>query len=158
MNRAVVEILLVEDTPEDVELTLHALRQEKLANHVEVVRDGEQALDFLFCRGSYAGRSFEVPPRVVLLDLKLPKVDGLEVLREVKSDPRTKAIPVVILTASREDQDLVDGYGLGANGYIQKPVGFEEFRNIVKQLGLYWLVVNEPPPPGAFRPPSPTGE
>ena len=153
MEREEVGILLVEDNPEDVELTLHALRQEKLANRVEVVRDGEEALDFLFCRGSHDSRSFEGPPHVVLLDLKLPKVDGLEVLREVKADPRTKAIPVVILTASREERDLVDGYHLGANGYIQKPVGFEEFRNIVKQLGLYWLVVNEPPPPGAFRPP-----
>jgi len=153
MEREEVGILLVEDNPEDVELTLHALRQEKLANRVEVVRDGEEALDFLFCRGAYDSRSFEGPPHVVLLDLKLPKVDGLEVLREVKADPRTKAIPVVILTASREERDLVDGYQLGANGYIQKPVGFEEFRNIVKQLGLYWLVVNEPPPPCAFRPP-----
>ncbi len=153
-----VEILLVEDNPEDVELTLHALRQEKLANRVEVVRDGEEALDFLFCRGSYASRSFEEPPHVVLLDLKLPKVDGMEVLREVKVDPRTKAIPVVILTASREERDLVNGYHLGANGYIQKPVGFEEFRSIVKQLGLYWLVVNEPPPPSAFRAPTRMGE
>jgi len=158
MRQEVVEILLVEDNPEDVELTLHALRQEKLANHVEVVRDGEEALDFLFCRGAFAGRSFEGPPHVVLLDLKLPKVDGLEVLREVKTDPRTKAIPVVILTASREERDLVNGYHLGANGYIQKPVGFEEFRNIVKQLGLYWLVVNEAPPPTAFRTPSRTRE
>jgi CheY-like chemotaxis protein len=153
-----VEILLVEDNAEDVELTMHALRQENLANRVEVARDGEQALDFLFCRGSYADRTFEGPPNVVLLDLKLPKVDGLEVLREAKSDPRTKAIPIVILTASREEQDMVNGYGLGANGYIQKPVVFDEFRNIVKQLGLYWLVVNQPPPPGAFRPPNPTGE
>jgi two-component system response regulator len=158
MRQAEIEILLVEDNAEDVELTLHALRQEKLANRVEVVRDGEEALDFLFCRGRYAGRSFEGPPNVVLLDLKLPKVDGLEVLREVKSDPRTRAIPVVILTASREEQDMVNGYCLGANGYIQKPVGFDEFRGIVKQLGLYWLVVNEPPPPGAFRAPFRTGE
>jgi two-component system response regulator len=151
MREEEIEILLVEDNPDDIELTLHALRQEKLANRVEVVRDGEEALDFLFCRGAYAGRSFEEPPHVVLLDLKLPKVEGLEVLREVKADPRTKAIPVVILTASREEQDLVNGYQLGANGYIQKPVGFEDFRHIVKQLGLYWLVVNEPPPPSAFR-------
>ena len=158
MKQAEVEILLVEDNPEDVELTLHALCQEKLANHVEVVRDGEEALDFLFCRGPWAGRSFEGPPNVVLLDLKLPKVDGLEVLREVKGDPRTKAIPIVILTASREEQDMVDGYCLGANGYIQKPVSFDEFRNIVKQLGLYWLVVNVPPPPGAFRPTLRSGE
>jgi CheY-like chemotaxis protein len=134
-------------------LTVHALRREKLANHIEVARDGEEALDFLFCRGPHAERSFERPPRLVLLDLKLPKVDGTEVLRAVKSDPRTKAIPVVILTASREEQDLVNGYHLGANGYIQKPVDFDHFRNIVKQLGLYWLVVNEPPPASAFRAP-----
>jgi len=146
-----VEILLVEDNPEDVELTLHALRQENLANCIQVVRDGEEALDFVFCRGDFAGRSFETPPRVILLDLKLPKVDGMEVLREVKSDPRTKAIPVVILTASREEKDLVNGYHLGVNGYIQKPVDFDKFREIVKRLGLYWLVVNEPPPAAAFR-------
>lgn len=152
MARDEIEILLVEDNPEDVELTLHALRREKLANSIEVVRDGEEALDFLFCRGPYADRHFENAPRLVLLDLKLPKVDGLEVLREVKNDPRTKAIPVVILTASREEADMVNGYHLGANGYIQKPVDFETFRDIVKQMGLYWLVVNEPPPASAFRP------
>jgi CheY-like chemotaxis protein len=151
MIRQDVEILLVEDNPDDVELTLHALRQEKLANHIEVARDGEEALDFLFCRGPYAQRSFEQPPRVVLLDLKLSKVDGMEVLREIKKDPRTRAIPVVILTASREESDLANGYHLGANGYVQKPVDFDNFRNLVKQLGLYWLVVNEPPPPAAFH-------
>jgi len=154
MREREVEILLVEDNPEDIELTLHALRQENLANRVEVVRDGEEALDFLFCRGPYATRRFDGPPHVVLLDLKLPKVDGLEVLREAKADPRTKAIPIVILTASREERDLVNGYHLGANGYIQKPVEFDEFRNIVKQLGLYWLVVNEAPPACAFRTPT----
>ncbi len=146
-----VEILLVEDNSEDVELTLHALRQEKLANSIQVARDGEEALDFLFCRGAFSSRSFENPPRVVLLDIKLPKVDGMEVLREMKGDPRTKAIPVVILTASREEKDMVNGYHLGANGYIQKPVDFDQFREAVKQLGLYWLVVNEPPPSSAFR-------
>jgi len=151
MIRQDVEILLVEDNPDDVELTLHALRQEKLANHIEVARDGEEALDFLFCRGPYAQRSFEQPPRVVLLDLKLSKVDGMEVLREIKKDPRTRAIPVVILTASREESDLANGYHLGANGYVQKPVDFDNFRNLVKQLGLYWLVVNEPPPPAALH-------
>lgn len=152
MGRDEPEILLVEDDPRDVELTLHVLRQENLANHIQVVRDGEEALDFVFCRGDFTGRSFESPPRVVLLDLKLPKVDGMEVLREVKSDPRTRAIPVVILTASREEKDMVNGYRLGVNGYIQKPVDFDKFREMVKQLGLYWLVVNEPPPPAAFRP------
>ena len=151
MTRRDVEILLVEDNPDDIELTLHALRQEKLANHIEVARDGEEALDFLFCRGSHAKRSFELPPRVVLLDLKLPKVDGMQVLREIKNDPRTKAIPIVILTASREESDMVNGYHLGVNGYIQKPVDFDNFRNLVKQLGLYWLLVNEPPPAAAFR-------
>jgi len=152
MGREEVEILLVEDNLEDVELTLHALRQQHLANDIQVVRDGEEALDFLFCRGAYGQRAFESPPRVVLLDLKLPKVDGLEVLRQIKSDPRTKAIPVVILTASREEKDMVNGYHIGVNGYIQKPVDFDHFRQTVKQLGLYWLVVNEPPPAGAFRP------
>jgi two-component system response regulator len=151
MVKAAVEILLVEDNPEDVELTLHALRQEKLANSIQVARDGEEALDFLFCRGQFTHRSFERPPRVVLLDLKLPKVDGLDVLREIKQDARTRPIPVVILTASREEKDMVNGYHLGANGYIQKPVDFDNFREAVRQLGLYWLVINEPPPVSAFR-------
>jgi two-component system response regulator len=151
MSDQETEILLVEDNAADVELTLHALRQEKLANRIEVARDGEEALDFLFCRGPHADRSFEKPPRLVLLDLKLLKVDGLEVLRQVKNDPRTKAIPVVIMTASREEKDLINSYHLGVNGYIQKPVDFDKFREVVKQLGLYWLVVNEPPPASAFR-------
>ena len=151
MIRQDVEILLVEDNADDVELTLHALHQERLANRIEVARDGEEALDFLFCRGPYAHRSFEQPPRIVLLDLKLPKLDGIEVLREIKNDPRTKAIPVVILTASREESDITNGYHLGVNGYIQKPVDFDNFRSIVKQLGLYWLVVNLPPPAAAFQ-------
>jgi len=146
-----VEILLVKDNPDDVELTLHALRQERLANHIEVARDGEEALDFLFCRGPYAQRSFDQPPRVVLLDLKLPKMDGMEVLREIKKDPRTKAIPVVVLTASQEESYMVNGYHLGANGYVQKPVDFDNLRNLVKQLGLYWLVVNQPPPAAVFQ-------
>ena len=145
-----VEILLVEDNPDDVELAVHALRRENLANHIEIARDGEEALDFLFCRGRHKDRSFQAPPRLVLLDLKLPKVDGLEVLKEVKSDPRTKAIPVVIVTSSREEMDLVNGYKLGTNAYIQKPVDFAQFREMVKQLGLFWLVVNQPPPAGAF--------
>lgn len=145
-----VEILLVEDNPADVELTLYALRNDRLRNSIHVARDGEEALDFLFCRGAHSQRSFAQAPKLILLDLKLPKVDGLEVLREVKNDARTKAIPVVILTSSKEEKDLVNGYQLGANSYIQKPVDFTQFRETVKQLGLYWLLVNEPPPSNAF--------
>lgn len=154
MSRTEVDILLVEDNPADVELTLHALRIENLVNRIWVARDGEEALDFLFCRGAHNQRSFERPPRLVLLDLKLPKVDGMEVLREVKSDPRTRAIPVVILTSSKEDKDMVNSYQMGVNSYIQKPVDFDQFRETVKQLGLYWLVVNEPAPLEAFQPSS----
>ena len=151
MAQKQLEILLVEDNPDDAELAVTALKREKLANRIEVVRDGEEALEFLFCRGSYASRRFDNPPRLVLLDLKLPKVDGLEVLRELKADERTKAIPVVILTSSREEEDLVNGYRLGTNAYIQKPVDFAQFRDIVKKFGLFWLVVNQPPPPKAFQ-------
>ncbi len=150
MRETLMEILLVEDNTKDIKLTLQALQDENLSNHIEVARDGEEALEFIFCRGPYSGRRFDRPPRLVLLDLKLPKVDGLEVLKTMKGDPRTKAIPVVILTASKEEQDLVEGYKLGANAYIQKPVDFDQFRQIVKQLGLFWLVVNQPPPPAAF--------
>ncbi len=146
-----VEILLVEDNPEDVELTLHALRHSNLANQIHVARDGEEALDFVFCRGAFNARSFDRPPKVILLDLKLPKEDGIEVLRQVKSDPRTKPIPVVALTSSKEDRDLVQSYDLGVNSYIQKPVDFSQFREIVKQLGLYWLLVNLPSPSNAFK-------
>lgn len=144
MTQRQVEILLVEDNQDDVELTLHALQKEKLANNIHVARDGEEALDFLFCNGIHADRSFE-RPRLILLDLKLPKVDGMEVLKRVKADARTKAIPVVILTSSKEERDLVTGYGLGANSYIQKPVDFDQFRDTVKNVGLYWLVINQPP-------------
>ena len=151
MIRQDVEILLVKDNLDDVELTLHALHQERLANHIDVAHDGEEAPDFLVCRSPYAQRSFEQAPREVLLDLKLPKVDGMEVLRGIKKDPHTKAIPVVILTAPREESDMVDGYLLGANGYVQKPVDFDNFRNLVKQQGLYWLVVNQPGPAVAFQ-------
>ena len=149
MSLEEVEILLVEDNPSDVELTLHALRHNNIANRIHVTRDGEEALDFIFCRGPYATRSLERPPRLILLYLKLPKVDGLEVLRQLKTDPRTRRIPVVILTASREEKDLVKGYENGVNSYIQKPVDFDQFRDIVKSLGLYWLLINEPPPRSA---------
>jgi two-component system response regulator len=140
-----IEILLVEDNADDMELTLHALRRENLANKIFVVRDGEEALDFLFCRGPFADRSFEHPPKLVLLDLKLPKVGGIEVLTEVKKDERTRTIPVVIMTSSKEERDIVNGYSLGANSFIQKPVDFDQFRQTVKQVGLYWAVVNQPP-------------
>jgi CheY-like chemotaxis protein len=143
MSTCEVEILLVDDSQEDVDLTLHALRKENLANQIQVVRDGEEALDFLFCRGAFANRSFDKPPRLVLLDLKLPKLDGIEVLRQIKGDPRTKIIPVVIMTSSKEERDLVNGYSLGVNSYIQKPVEFEQFRETVKRIGLYWLVINQ---------------
>lgn len=145
-----VEILLVEDNIDDVELAVHALRGENLANDITVVRDGEEALDFVFCRGTHATRRFQNPPRLILLDLKLPKVEGLDVLRAIKSDPRTKAIPVVVMTSSREERDLVESYRLGVNAYVQKPVSFDQFRAVVKELGLFWLVINQPPPSGAF--------
>jgi two-component system response regulator len=145
MNLNEVEILLADDSQDDVDLTLHALRSENLANHVFVVRDGEEALDFLFCRGPHAQRSFDHPPKLVLLDLKMPKVDGMEVLKQIKTDGRTKTIPVVLMTSSREERDMVNGYELGVNSYIQKPVDFGEFRKAVKLLGLYWLVTNRPP-------------
>ena len=149
-----MDILLVEDNLADAELAIHTLRRDGLANAIDVARDGEEALDFLFCRGTHGQRRFDNPPRLVLLDLKLPKVDGIEVLRQRKSDARTKAIPVVVMTSSKEERDVVSSYQLGVNSYIQKPVDFDQFRDTVKQLGLFWLVVNEPPPPAAFGPPT----
>lgn len=144
------EILLVEDNESDAELTMHALEKCRLINVIVRVDDGEKALDFLFCRGPYSSRTFTSPPRLVLLDLKLPKVDGMQVLRELKADPRTKAIPVILLTASREERDVVESYRLGANSYIQKPVNFTDFQDVVRQLGMYWLLVNIKPPVAAF--------
>ncbi|MGA8271915.1 MAG: response regulator [Candidatus Sulfotelmatobacter sp.] len=145
MNSNEVDILLADDSQDDVDLTLHALRAENLANHVFVAHDGEEALDFLFCTGPHADRSFDRPPKLVLLDLKMPKVDGMQVLRRIKGDARTRTIPVVLMTSSREERDMVSGYDLGVNSYVQKPVDFTEFRTVVKQLGLYWLVTNRPP-------------
>ena len=145
MNLNGTDILLVEDSKDDAELAIHALRRENLANNIFVARDGEEALDFLFCRGQFSGRSFDRPPKLVLLDLKLPKVDGIEVLKQLKQDPRTRFIPVVILTSSKEERDLVNGYELGVNSYIQKPVDFEQFRQTVKTVGLYWMVINQRP-------------
>jgi two-component system, response regulator len=147
----VIEILLVEDNPSDAELTLHAFKKSKLANQVRLVRDGEEALNFLFCRAPYADRSIDHPPTLILLDLKLPKVNGLQVLEAIKSDPRTKPIPVIILTSSKEEQDLVASYKFGVNSYIQKPVDFSSFQDVVKQLGMYWLLVNCKPPTTAFK-------
>jgi two-component system, response regulator len=140
-----VDILLVEDNQDDIDLTLHALRQGKLANSIFVVRDGEEALDFLFCRAAFSQRNFDHPPKLVLLDLKLPKIDGLRVLKQIKGDLRTKTIPVVMMTSSTEERDMVEGYKGGVNSYIQKPVDFDQFRNTVKTLGLYWMVVNKSP-------------
>lgn len=138
-------ILLVEDNPDDEALTLRAFRKSNVANRVVVARDGVEALDYLFGTGSHAGRDPHDVPQLVLLDLKLPRIDGLEVLRRIRSDERTRLLPVVILTSSREQQDLLDGYGLGANSYVQKPVDFAKFLQAVEQLKLYWLVLNETP-------------
>jgi CheY-like chemotaxis protein len=145
-----VEILLVDDSPEDVELTIRALRRHKIANDIEVVEDGAEALDFLFCRGAYKERKFPHPPKLILLDLKLPKVDGLEVLRAMRADDRTKTIPVVILTSSKEQKDLITGYNLGVNAFVQKPVDFEQFGEAIRHIGMFWMLVNQAPPPGVY--------
>jgi CheY-like chemotaxis protein len=140
-----VEILLVEDNPRDVDLTLRAMKKRNLANQVHVVRDGAEALEFIFAEGPYAQRDVNDRPKVILLDLKLPKVDGLEVLRRVKADRRTRIIPVVVLTSSSEERDMVESYRLGVNSYITKPVDFDKFLDCVGELGLYWLLVNKVP-------------
>ena len=142
-------ILIVEDDPRDVELTLTALDEYNLANEVVVARDGEEALDYLYCRGSFTTRA-KSNPSVLLLDLKLPKVDGLEVLQQVKSDEKLRMIPVVVLTSSREERDMVASYKLGVNAYVVKPVDFHEFVNAIKELGIFWAIINEPPP-GSVR-------
>ena len=148
-NENEVEILLVEDNPRDAELALRALKKRHLANHLVWVKDGAEALDYIFGMSADAPQAINPVPKVILLDLKLPKVDGLEVLRRLKGDERTKHIPVVVLTSSREEQDIVQSYRLGVNGYIVKPVDFENFSEAVAQLGLYWLLLNQPPAPGS---------
>jgi two-component system, response regulator len=139
-----VEILIVEDNPRDAELTLRALKKNNLANNILVASDGAEALDFFFCRGKYEMRSISHPPKVVLLDLKLPKIGGLEVLKAVKSDKRTSHIPIVVVTSSRQEPDMIEAYALGVNSYVVKPVDFSQFISAMSSLGLYWLLVNEP--------------
>ncbi len=145
MNGHAVEILLVEDNPDDLKLALRALQKAALSNRIQVARDGAEALDWIFCEGPHTSRKIEDIPKVILLDLKLPKVDGLEVLQRVKGDPRTKSIPVVVLTSSKEQNDIVRSYNYGVNSYIVKPVNFESFAKAVQELGMYWLLLNQPP-------------
>jgi two-component system response regulator len=146
MNSSIiVDVLLVEDNPQDAELAIRALKKQKLANQIETVQDGAEAIDFLFCRGKYHTREMSNGPQVVLLDLKLPKVSGLEVLKAMKQDERTRFIPVVVVTSSREDPDIKEAYSLGANSYVVKPVEFNEFMKAMSQVGLYWLLVNQRP-------------
>ena len=148
MNSAnIVEMLIVEDTSQDMDLALRALGKIELTNRIQFARDGEEALDFIFCEGLFADRKMEDGPRVILLDLKLPKIDGLEVLQRIKSDPRTKTIPVVVLTSSAEPSDVIESYSFGANSYIVKPVNSEQFSQAVQALGMYWLILNQPPTP-----------
>ena len=139
------KILLVEDSQDDLDMALRALRKANLTNRIHIANDGAEALEFIFCQGAFAGRKFENPPKVILLDLKLPKIDGMEVLKRIKSDARTKMIPVVILTSSKEQKDVIESYNLGVNSYIVKPVNFEQFAAAVQKLGMYWLLHNQPP-------------
>jgi CheY-like chemotaxis protein len=145
MHSDAVEILLVEDNPSDLEVALRALKEQNLCNNVHVARDGEEALDFIFCQGPFAGRRPDELPRVILLDLKLPLIDGLEVLRQIRGDARTRNVPVVVLTSSTEERDVVESYALGVNSYIAKPVDFDQFRDAMQMIGMYWLMLNRPP-------------
>jgi two-component system response regulator len=145
MINKIIEILLVEDNPNDAELTIGSLKKNNLANNIFIVEDGEEALDFLFAKGKYSERNINEKPKLILLDLKLPKIDGLEVLREIKADEKTRTIPVVVLTSSCEESDIIRSYKIGVNSYIVKPVDFDKFTTAISDLGLYWLVLNQPP-------------
>ena len=145
MPKDQVEILIVDDDANDIRLTRRALEEAQICNNVEVVRDGQEALDFLFCQGAFQNRDQTCHPKLVLLDLKLPKVNGLQVLREIRTSPSTRTLPVTVMTSSRREEDLITSYGLGVNSYIQKPVDFDQFRDAVKKVGYYWLLVNHPP-------------
>ena len=145
MKNLITDILLVEDNPTDAELTIRALKKSNIINHIHLITDGAEALDYFFCKGRYNERNANVNPKFVILDLKLPKIDGLEILRRIKSDNRTKLIPVVVLTSSKEDKDVIESYKLGVNSYIVKPVDFEKFVKYVVELGMYWLLLNQPP-------------
>ncbi len=138
-------IVLVEDNPADAELAIRALRRSRIANQIELLEDGAEALDFIFCRGAYAHRQITDHPKIILLDLKLPKVSGLEVLRQIKTDPRTQMIPIIVMTSSAQDSDIIESYQLGVNSYIVKPVDFEQFNKAVEQIGLYWVLMNRTP-------------
>lgn len=151
MKQNQVEILLIEDNPDEAELAIRSLRKNNLANNLVHIDDGAEALDYIFCRGKYAGNDISFTPKVILLDLKLPRVGGLEILKQVKTDERTKSIPVVILTSSKEDSDLIEGYNLGVNSYIVKPVNFESFAKAISELGMYWVILNQQPPVRADR-------
>lgn len=145
-----VEILVVDDSPEDVELTIRALRRDKLANEIQVAEDGAEALDFLFYRGLYKDRPLSNLPKLVLLDLKLPKVLGLDVLRAIRADERTKTVPVVVLTSSKEERDVIESYNLGVSAFVQKPVDFEQFRKAIREIGMFWMLLNQAPPARAI--------